>query len=189
MRKPKSNSKLYTYLQSLGVLERGNAEEILNAKKEFRKQYLTTYKQSYRKSKKHFEIILTPNEQILFEGEAKNLGLTLPQLLKQSTLHYLSQTYMTPYPKEILAIKEKVYQSYQKIEQVAEHEKKRWFGNLNEYETLKSIILEVHTITKKTFENPMTIEEYIKQELQKNPQFIDSLKTIVSTYDTEITRT
>lgn len=188
MRKPKSNSKLYQYLHSLGVLERGNEEEIEHARREFRKQYLTDYKQKYRKTKKHIEVILSPTEHILLEGEARSVGMSLSQFLKQSTLHYISKQYMTPHPRTILQIKELVYHSYQKIEKIAEHEKKRWFGNLNQYETLKSIILDVHTSTKKTFENPITFEEYIKRELQRNPQFIDALKSIVSCYDTEITR-
>lgn len=188
MRKPKSNSKLYAYLQSLGVLERGNEEEIQNAKKEFRKQYLTTYKKSYRKEKKHIEIILNPNERDFLQSQAILQGMPLPTFLKQSSLNYLQQKYMTPHPKTILEIKELVFKTYSKIEKIADTEKKRWYGNINEYETIKKDILSVIQTTQQTFQNPQLIHETILDTLKQDSQFIEILKEIVQNYDNQVTR-
>lgn len=76
MRTPKS-SPLYEYLQSTGVLESGDKELIAQAKKQYRKEYLTKHKASYRKTKKHISIILDEHETEILERESKRHNLTI----------------------------------------------------------------------------------------------------------------
>lgn len=178
------SSPLYEYLKSTGVLETGDKERIAEAKKQYRKQYLTKQKQQYRKTKKHIAIILEDHEKITLEAQAKEHGLTLPQYIKQSALHYQAGLFLVPNANTILEIKEIIYRTYRDIQEIQNREKTKWFGTINDYEILKQSILALIPQVEEIYNNPTPLSDKIQSELQTNPEFKQTLQTLLANYDT-----
>lgn len=176
-------SPLYEFLKSTGVLETGDKDIIAEAKKQYRKQYLKNHKQQYRKSKKHIAVILEDHEQKVLESQAKIHGLSLPQYIKQSALHYQAGLFLVPHAQVYLEIKELVYRVYREIQEVQKKEKTKWFGSVNNYDLLKEKVLLLESESKQIFHKPISIIEKIHQEIQKNPQFKISLQEILNKHD------
>lgn len=175
-------SPLYEYLKSTGVLETGDKDMIAEAKKQYRKQYLKNHKQHYRKSKKHIAVILEDHEQKVLEEQAKNHGLSLPQYIKQSALHYQAGLFLVPHTQVCLEIKEMVYGIYREIQEIQKKEKTKWFGTINNYDFLKEKVLLLESQTQQIFHKPISIIEKIHQEIQNNPQFKITLQEILKTH-------
>ena len=180
---PKS-SPLFEFLKSTGVLETGDKNLIAEAKKQYRKLYLTKQKQQYRKTKKHIVVILEDHEKITLEAQAQEHGLTLPQYIKQSALHYQSGLFLVPNPNAYLEIKELVYRTYREIQEMQNKEKSKWFGTVNDYESLKQHILTLIPQVEQVYQNPILLPDKIKSELQNNSEFKTILQEILNAYDT-----
>jgi predicted DNA binding CopG/RHH family protein len=178
------HSPLYEFLKSTGVLETGDKERISEAKKQYRKQYLTKQKQQYRKAKKHIAVILEDHELTTLESKAIQHGLSLPQYIKQSALHYQAGLFLVPNPNSYLEIKELVYAIYRQIQEIQNKEKSRWFGSINEYDSMKQVILGLLPQTEKLFSNPVSLIEAIDEQLKSNLQFKNTLQELLKKYDT-----
>lgn len=185
MKKISSKSMLYKYLNDLGVLERGDETEIKQAKAAYRKQYLKEFKSQYRKKKKHIAVILNELELDTITKEAKKNGIALPSFIKQSALAYLNNSFVTPHPHTILEIKQIVYTVHNHIKAIAEKENKKWFGNINSYDNLKQMIIDVHTRVNHEFSKPVSLEQVIRHELVKNPVFKEKLFQILKEHATQ----
>ena len=178
------HSPLYEFLKSTGVLETGDKERISEAKKLYRKQYLTKQKQQYRKAKKHIVVILEDHELVTLETQAKEHGLSLPQYIKQSALHYQAGLFLVPNTNTYLEIKELVYAIHRQIQEIQSKEKSKWFGTINEYDSMKQIILGLLPQTEKLFSNPVSLIEAIEEQIKSNIQFKTILHELFKKYDT-----
>ena len=185
MKKISKKSLLYKYLNDLGVLERGDELEIKQARANYRKEYLTKYKKTYREQKKHIAVILNELEYSTITKEAKKNGIALPSFIKQSALAYLNNAYLAPHPHSILEIKQLVYAVHNHIKIIAEKESKKWYGTINNYDTLKQLVLDIHTRVKHEYMRPVSLEYAIEQELASNPVFKDKLNQILKDNDTK----
>ncbi|MBK7957226.1 MAG: hypothetical protein IPK03_03410 [Bacteroidetes bacterium] len=185
MKKISKKSQLYKYLNDLGVLERGDELEIKQAKANYRREYLTKYKKTYRGQKKHIAVILNELEHSTITKEAKKNGIAMPSFIKQSALAYLNNAYLTPHPHAILEIKQLVYAVHNHIKTIAEKESKKWYGTINNYDTLKQMILDIHTRVKLEYMRPVLLEQAIEQELARNPVFKDKLYQILKDNDSK----
>jgi len=80
MRKPKPNSNIWQYLNSAGVLDSGNQDEIKRAKHAYRKSYLLKYKQRQRADKPECTVSFSKEngeyERVLAAAKKHNLKTT-----------------------------------------------------------------------------------------------------------------
>ena len=88
---------LWAYLESTGSLH-GTEEEINIAKRNYRKQYLLTYKRQQRSKRREYTIGLSVHsgEHKRIAEAAKRHRLKIPPFLKSATLAYLDQKFLVP---------------------------------------------------------------------------------------------
>ena len=174
------SSQLFNYLKELGLIGSANKEAIENAKKQWRRDYLKKHKANSRKKQRHTTIILEEHENILLESEAKKHGLTLPQFIKQSSLGYLGLVFVVPQKSDIGKIKETLFAIRRDIEEIRLKEKKRWFGELNNFSVLEEKLTRIIQETDRVYHNPRILEETIERRLESNPEFKTILQEIIA---------
>src|ERR1700689_2865511 len=98
MRRPKANSGLWNYLNSVGVLDGGSDEQIKAAKKKWRKDYLLNYKKKQRADKPECTVSFSKDsgefERVMLAAKTHNLKLTT--FIRAATLGYMNQMYLVP---------------------------------------------------------------------------------------------
>lgn len=89
---------MWAYLESVGVLEKGNEEEIKKAKKEFKKIYIREYKRKEREAKMEFVVLLSKQKGELktISEAAKGHKTSVSSFIKSSALAYCNKTFLVP---------------------------------------------------------------------------------------------
>jgi hypothetical protein len=77
-----------------------------------------------------------------------------------------------------------VYAIHRQIQEIQNKEKSKWFGTINEYDSMKQIILGLLPQTEKVFSNPVSLIEAIEEQLKSNIQFKTTLHELLKKYDT-----
>ncbi len=97
---PRKNAKsgMWQYLDSVGVLEKGNDEEIRVAKRDYRKKYFLLYKQKQRLNKPEFTVCFSKEngEYDRIAIAAKKHKMPITAFLRLASLSYLTRTYIVP---------------------------------------------------------------------------------------------
>ncbi len=79
------------YLNHLGVLERGNPEEIEHARRNFRAIYLKHYRKHYRKFRPTVSVSFKEKNKLLLSERAQENGMKLATFIQQLALDYLNR--------------------------------------------------------------------------------------------------
>jgi hypothetical protein len=85
-RKTKTSSTLYSFLEAQGVLETGNSEVILNAKKKYWAEYRRKWKKARRQERQSFDIFFSFKEMKIVTREAKKYHISITGYIKRSAL-------------------------------------------------------------------------------------------------------
>ena len=104
MRKKKSG--LYTYLDALKVFDWGTEEDIVAAKKEYRRQYKTAWRKAHRKATKQYTMPLTEAEQAIIRQSAQRHKRSITAFIKVACLAYVRQQFVVPDIVALHAIQE-----------------------------------------------------------------------------------
>lgn len=182
MKKVSSKTKLYQFLTERGLLINGSDEEILAAKREYRKAYLATYRKNYRNKKRHFAVILSEDELRIITQSAKKHGIKLPSFIKQAALGYLTNSFVIIEPFAVLELKHNILAIHNHIQTIAEKEQDRWYGLLNKYDVLKDSIQQIEKQVYVSLTQPKRLEELIKEQIAKDKNYLHALDKIIQDY-------
>ena len=138
MKKTRHNSGLWQYLSETGCLERGNENEIKQAKAEYRKLYNKTHKREKRRAGLEISICLTKDERLHLEREAKRHGQKLPTFIRQTSLSYIKQVYIVVDRKIVTHLQQMLFQCVQDIQIIAKQ--KHFFTSQSKFEQLEQVI-------------------------------------------------
>jgi len=98
MKNERRHTGMWEYLDSLGVLNTGNEEEIKRAKREYRKKYLFHYKRKQRQNNSEFIISFSKpkgeHKKIIDAAKAHHSSPT--KFIKDAALAYLEKKYLVP---------------------------------------------------------------------------------------------
>jgi hypothetical protein len=83
----KSKSVVYDYLEKIGVLENGTADDIMVAKKSYWKLIRKEWRIKQRKECKSYTVFFNLKEQKNIAGVAKLKGVSITKFIKQSALY------------------------------------------------------------------------------------------------------
>lgn len=110
----KRNTKdgLITYLSNNGILEKGNAVEILQAKKLYWNEYKRKWRLEKRRNEKEFTISLTNDELSMLSKEAKRHKRSITRFIKESSLAYINKVYLVPDVIELRQIHQAISMVY-----------------------------------------------------------------------------
>ena len=177
-RKLKQSSGLFAYLDSTGVLATGNEEAIALARKEYWRNYKRMWRKEKRKKTKEIAITFSKEELKIITQFAKQHQGNRTALIKASVFGYLNKRYIIPAPETMNSIKQLLGMHYNIMEQfLDENMLSQQIGN-----ELKQKILELERTVLVTLHNPKTLEQWIVDEVHKEPamkikllNFINSL--------------
>ncbi len=99
----KQKSSLYAYLDSTKVLETGSEQDIVNARKEYWRQYKAEWRRNQRNATKQYTIALTADEAKQITIAAKKHRRSITTFIKESCQAYLNTTYLVP---DVVALNE-----------------------------------------------------------------------------------
>ena len=121
-------------------------------------------KRKSRKQNTHTTIILNPLEVEQLEKSAKLHGIKLTKYIKQSALAYNASKFLVPHPTVTLEIKQIIFSIHNQIEALKNREVRKWFGSLNDYETLKQLVTTMFSETAKLTQQPNLLVDSIKKK-------------------------
>ncbi len=133
-RPPNNNSKLYAFLDQQGLIPNGSAQEIANAKKEYKRAYQRKYRRKQRKERPEVTVILTKAEWKLLTDTATGHFFTLSSYLREAALAYTNQTYIVPNQLQIAEIQQRIRLLQSDIQLMV-----KWLDRLR-YHELKDMI-------------------------------------------------
>ena len=179
MRKTRRSS-LWNYLNQVGVLERGDEDEIRQAKKQYRQLYLKRYKQSYKRRNTDFTITCNPEEKARLIVAAHAHGLKPVHFLKKAAFAYCRQVYLVPHVEVMHSILQLLLRYETTIERVVEKDKGAWYKADRRYEELEQAVTAMREGVQNTLANPSLLETVIRQTLRKSRSIKPSFKKFYS---------
>ncbi|HTA27942.1 MAG TPA: hypothetical protein VK809_09140 [Bacteroidia bacterium] len=156
MRKIKQNSPIWQYLNSVGVLEKGTVEEIKSAKKQYRKDYLLTYKQKQRKENSEYNVLLSKENGELesITLAAKKHSLPVTGFLKAATLAYLNQYYIVPDRMQLAKLEQLLAQCLNEVQIITRTKEKYSWERDQKYEAIEKRIIQLENEIRNVLSNP-----------------------------------
>ena len=156
----RNNSKLWEYLESLGILEKGTDEEIKAAKKAYRKQYLLKYKQKQRSNKPEF-IISFSNEKGEFgrvQNAAKSHNMTITGFIRSSTLAYMEQRYLVPDTLKIAKIEQILADCLNEVQSIVKSKERFLWDREDKYKAIEKRIERLEAQIDAVFRHPPLVQ-------------------------------
>lgn len=147
---------MWEYLESTGVLERGNDEEIKAAKKAYRKIYHLNYKRSQRMQKPEFNVYFS-NKNGEFgrvEQAAKKHHLTVTAFIRKSVLAYLENRYIVPDPLQVARLERVLSDCLNEIQGIVKAKERFLFEREDKYKAIEKRIELLETQIDSIFRHP-----------------------------------
>lgn len=165
MRKPKQNSNIWQYLNSVGVLEGGNEEAIKRAKHAYRKSYLLKYKQRQRANKPECTVSFKKEdgeyERVLLAAKKHNLKIT--SFVRAATLSYMNQNYLVPNKVQIGRLEQLLSESLNEVQKIARQKERFNWDREQKYEAIEKLILKLERNIGEVFRNPPLLPNHDNQ--------------------------
>lgn len=162
-RRIKTNSGVYGCLTSSGVLENGTHEEIQNARKDYWREYKRKWRNEKRKKEKEITVSLNNDELKILTREAKRHKMKRTRFLKQASFAYINNSYVVPDRLEVQRISQLLSMTYNSVQELVDENKINHNLGRSILETIRLLERDILPL----LHNPKSIEEYIKQHIEK----------------------
>ena len=176
MRKKKSG--LYTYLDAIKVFDWGTEEDIVAAKKEYRRQYKTAWRKAHRKATKQYTVQLTETEQIVIRQSAQRHKRSITAFIKVACLAYARQQFVVPDTIALHAIRELLELNYGYLKDMFNEGTvpyQQAAALLERQAALEAAVMQQLT-------SPKNLEECIEDAIRSNNGYIDIVMSIIQKY-------
>jgi hypothetical protein len=156
MRKTPKGSPLWKYLEACGVLENGTDEQIIAAKRQYRKNYLHHFKQKQRKAKPGFTVMLSKEngQYDTISLAAKKHSLAITAFLREATLAYIHQYYIVPDRMQVARLEQFLAQYLNEVQRIAPVREKYSWEWEQKYEAIEKRIVAMQMQIKEALSNP-----------------------------------
>ena len=167
MRRNNRKGKLWEYLKSTGVLEKGSDEEIKAAKKTYRKQYFLLYKQKQRANKPEYIITFSKEngEHERITHAAKRHKLTVTAFVHSASLAYLSNTFIVPDKLQIARLELLLSEALNEIKTIVKPKEKFFWEREQRLERIEKRIEKLETQIDEVFRKPPLISHDRKNQI------------------------
>jgi hypothetical protein len=152
----KSNSGMWEYLDSVGVLEKGTDEEIKAAKKAYRKKYFLAYKQKQRLVKPEYTISFKKEngEHGRISLAAKQHKVTVTSFIRSATLAYLEKTYIVPDRLQVARLEQLLSDCLNEIKSIIKPKEKYFWEREKRIELIEKSIQKLEAQVNELFRHP-----------------------------------
>jgi sortase (surface protein transpeptidase) len=157
----KHKGGMWEYLETLGVLENGNDEEIKQAKKAYRKEYYLKYKRSQRHQKPEFTVNFSTDkgEYSKVVSASKRHNLTITAFIRSAVLAYINQSFLVPNPDQIAALEQILSQCLNEVQSIVQAKEKYHWEREQKFEAIEKRIEKLETEIDQVFRNPPLIHD------------------------------
>lgn len=127
MKTKRNASPLWTYLESLNILESGTDAEIKAAKRAYWKSYYTRYRREQREDKREFSVPLSQKNGDYGKVAiaAKKHKMPVTSFIRKATLAYLDRTYLVPNASQVAHIEQLLMACLNEVKAIA-HTKEKY---------------------------------------------------------------
>lgn len=156
MRKTPKDSPLWKYLEARGVLENGTDEQIIAAKRQYRKNYLHHFKQRQRKVKPGFTVMLS-KENGQYDSislAAKKHSLAITAYLRDAALAYTNQYYIVPDKAQVARLEQLLAQYLNEVQRIDPVKEKYSWEREQKYEAIEKSIVAMKVQIREALSNP-----------------------------------
>jgi len=168
--KTKRNSAMWEYLSTSGVLEKGDALAITEAKKEWRRLRDKERKRKERTGKHEHVISLSPDDETRIKNVAKQHGLSESEMIRRAAFAYLEQAYILPDVVKLYHVEALMKRTLTSIELIAAKDKS-WLAGQRNYSELKESVQSLYKVVKEEYSKPRPIDALIIQMAKDSPAF------------------
>jgi hypothetical protein len=167
MKKARENKdSLYSYLDSLKLLDSGSAEAITLARKLYWRTYKAQWRKENRRVNKEITTSWTAEELKVLSEEAKKHKLSKTKFIKTATLAYIDKRYIVPNQPEVRKIAQLLALNYNQIQEMVEEKEL----HLQTGKIILEKILELERSILVSLHSPYTIEQLVMEAVHKNPE-------------------
>ena len=152
----KRTGKIWEYLESTGILEKGTEQEIKLAKQAYRKDYLLKYKQNQRTKKPEFTVNFSESngEYNKVEQAAKGHKMTITRFIHESVLAYISQTFVVPNADQIAYLEQLLSDCLNQIQTILKPKEKYAWEKERKLEEIEKKIQGLEIAINNLFRKP-----------------------------------
>lgn len=181
MPKKARNGGIWAYLDACGVLEKGTEAEILDAKKEYHKKYMLDYRRRQRKEKPEFVVSLSKRNGDYFKVNmaAKEHKMPITAFIRLAALAYIDKTYIVPDRLMVAELRQLLSACLNEIQSIVVQKEKYFWGKEQKFKDIENHIEKLETELMKKLEQPITLDEVIKKEIEKEPGLKDRLTALI----------
>ncbi len=162
-KRSKRYNEFYQFLSP--YLEKGDVVEILWAKKEYRRIYKAKWRKVNRTENKAYTVSWTTEELQVLTEAAKKHKVKPTRFIKQATLAYINKRYVVPNQQEMNKVLQLVAMTYNTIESISQESE----IDLSSIKRMQEELLILEHEMRVTLLSPKTIEQILKQEIEKDP--------------------
>jgi len=150
------HGKLWAYLESTGVLEKGSDEEIKATKRAYRKKYFLEYKQKQRSSKPEYTINFSKQngEYASVVLAAERHQLTVTAFIHSATLAYMRNSYIVPDRIQIAKLEQLLSECLNEIKTLVKPKERFFWERERKLEQIEKRIEKLEIQINEVFRNP-----------------------------------
>ncbi len=158
----RNKSKIWQFLESSGVLEKGNESEIKAVRREYRKKYYLEYKRKAREEKPEYTILLSKKngEYDRIKLAAKRHKRTITRFIRESALAYIEQRFLVPDPIRIAEVEILLSDCLNEIKTIIRPREKYFWERDQRLEEIEKRIERLEKQIDETLRNPPIIHDY-----------------------------
>lgn len=166
----KHTTGLRAYLDAQGLLASGTEEQILVARREYRKLYLTGYKKKQRTENPEFAVLLSRQngEYNRITAAARRHKLSIPAFLKSATLAYIDKTFLVPDRELIVKLGGLLADCLNEIQEIGSTKDKSYWQIEQKYEAIEKRIGDLETQITRLFSQPLSVEDAVHIAIGKD---------------------
>jgi hypothetical protein len=176
---------MWAFLEKTGVLEHGSPEEILEAKRKYWKQYIRDYRRKQRVDKPEFIVWISKKngDYSTVNSAARRHKLAITAFIRYAALAYIRKTYIVPDKSQMYELRQLLSDTLNEIQSIASRRERYLWGKEQKIKDVERQIEKLETKITNSFEQPITLEELIRREIEKNPLLKEHLIAFLSTND------
>ena len=152
----RKDSSIWKYLEEKGVLVNGTDAEIKQAKREYKKIYILSYKRKQRQTNPEYSILFSSQngEHKKVADASKEHKTSITKFIKSAVLAYLDKTYIVPDKEKVAELEQILSQCRNEIKTIA---KNRIQPVIDKIQAIEKRISEMEESINNLFRNPPTI--------------------------------
>ncbi len=185
MQQKPNKEGIWAFLQGSGVLENGSPEEILEAKRRYWKQYIRDYRRKQRADKPEFIVWISKKngDYSTVSSAARRHKMAITTFIRHAALAYIRKTYIVPDKSIVYELRQLLWDTLNEIQSIASKRERYLWGKEQKVKDVERQIEKLETQITNSFEHPITLEELIRREIEKNPLLKEQLIAFLNSDD------